>query len=69
MDHEDDQLRNLPESFQHNGEDQEAKVLASPTTRFSSQIVGGVDDLIELTHLHEPANLHALQLRYDADMI
>jgi myosin-5 len=28
-----------------------------------------VDDLIELTHLHEPAILHALRLRYDADII
>jgi myosin-5 len=31
--------------------------------------VGGVDDLIGLTHLHEPAILHALRLRYDADII
>ena len=33
--------------------------------------VGGVqdDDLIGLTHLHEPAILHALRLRYDADVI
>lgn len=33
------------------------------------QVVGGVDDLIGLTHLHEPAILHALRLRYDADII
>lgn len=33
------------------------------------QIVGGVDDLIGLTHLHEPAILHALRLRYDSDII
>jgi len=33
------------------------------------QIVGGVDDLIGLTHLHEPAILHALRLRYDSDVI
>lgn len=33
------------------------------------RIVGGVDDLIGLTHLHEPAILHALRLRYDADII
>ena len=32
-------------------------------------IVGGVDDLIGLTHLHEPAILHALRLRYDSDII
>lgn len=29
----------------------------------------GVDDLINLTHLHEPAILHALCLRYSADEI
>jgi len=29
----------------------------------------GVDDLIGLTHLHEPAILHALRLRYDSDVI
>lgn len=32
-------------------------------------MAGGVDDLIGLTHLHEPAILHALRLRYDADII
>lgn len=32
-------------------------------------VAGGVDDLIGLTHLHEPAILHALRLRYDADII
>jgi len=31
--------------------------------------VGGVHDLIGLTHLHEPAILHALRLRYDSDII
>ena len=30
---------------------------------------GRDDDLIGLTHLHEPAILHALRLRYDADVI
>jgi len=35
----------------------------------STQIIGGVDDLIGLTHLHEPAILHALRLRYDSDVI
>ncbi|KAL9185574.1 hypothetical protein ACHAXT_003351 [Thalassiosira profunda] len=34
-----------------------------------AHIVGGVDDLIGLTHLHEPAILHALRLRYDSDII
>ena len=33
------------------------------------RIVGGVNDLIGLTHLHEPSILHALRLRYDADII
>lgn len=32
-------------------------------------VVGGVDDLIGLTHLHEPAILHALLLRYEDDII
>ena len=35
----------------------------------ASVIVGGVDDLIGLPHLHEPAILHALRLRYDSDII
>ncbi|KAL7538332.1 hypothetical protein ACHAWF_006065 [Thalassiosira exigua] len=35
----------------------------------SSHAVGGTDDLIGLTHLHEPAILHALRVRYDADVI
>ena len=35
----------------------------------TQQVVGGVDDLIGLTHLHEPAILHALRLRYDSDVI
>ena len=51
------------------GEDREAHVIASPSTVNSGDIVGGVDDLIGLTHLHEPAILHALRLRYDADII
>lgn len=68
-DHDDIKLRNLPTSFQLSGEDPEAGVIASPSTKVNSSIVGGVDDLIELTHLHEPAILHALRLRYDADVI
>lgn len=68
-DHDDIKLRNLPTSFQLSGEDPEAGVLASPSTRLNSEVVGGVDDLIELTHLHEPAILHALRLRYDSDVI
>jgi len=68
-DHDDVKLRNLPSSFQASGGDPEAGVLASPSTRVASEVVGGVDDLIELTHLHEPAILHALRLRYDSDII
>jgi myosin-5 len=68
-DHDDIKLRNLPTSYQLSGDDPEAGVIASPSTRVDSSIVGGVDDLIELTHLHEPAILHALRLRYDADII
>jgi myosin-5 len=68
-DHDDIKLRNLPSSFQMSGEDPQAGVLTSPSTRIKNQIVGGVDDLIELTHLHEPAILHALRLRYDSNII
>jgi myosin V len=68
-DHADIKLRNLPSSYRFSGEDQEAQVLASPSSKVDSNIVGGVDDLIELTHLHEPAILHALRLRYDSDII
>jgi myosin heavy subunit len=68
-DHDDIKLRNLPASFHLAGEDPEAGVITSPSTHTDSGVVGGVDDLIELTHLHEPAILHALRLRYDADII
>lgn len=68
-DHEDIKLRNLPASFHLSGEDPEAGVIASPSVYNDATIVGGVDDLIGLTHLHEPAILHALRLRYDADII
>jgi myosin-5 len=68
-DHDDIKLRNLPTSFHLSGEDPEAGVVASPSTHTDAGVVGGVDDLIGLTHLHEPAILHALRLRYDADII
>jgi myosin heavy subunit len=68
-DHDDIKLRNLPNSFHFSGEDPEAGVVASPSVHNDAAIVGGVDDLIALTHLHEPAILHALRLRYDADII
>jgi len=35
----------------------------------TSTVVGGVDDLIGLMHLHEPAILHSLRIRYDKDII
>ena len=68
-DHNDIKLRNLPTSYQLCGRDTEAGVIASPSTMVDSSVVGGVHDLIGLTHLHEPAILHALRLRYDADII
>jgi myosin heavy subunit len=68
-DHDDIKLRNLPNSFHLSGEDSEAGVLISPSNHVDSDVVGGVNDLIGLTHLHEPAILHALRLRYDADII
>eukprot|EP00584_Thalassiosira_punctigera_P000378 CAMPEP_0172539274 /NCGR_PEP_ID=MMETSP1067-20121228/10496_1 /TAXON_ID=265564 ORGANISM="Thalassiosira punctigera, Strain Tpunct2005C2" /NCGR_SAMPLE_ID=MMETSP1067 /ASSEMBLY_ACC=CAM_ASM_000444 /LENGTH=2104 /DNA_ID=CAMNT_0013324925 /DNA_START=492 /DNA_END=6806 /DNA_ORIENTATION=- len=68
-DHPDIKLRNLPTSYQLTGGDPEANVVASPSTLNSPLVVGGVHDLIGLTHLHEPAILHALRLRYDADII
>ena len=43
--------------------------VGQPPTNINDTITGGVDDLIGLTHLHEPAILHALRLRYDADII
>lgn len=43
--------------------------VGQPATKINDKVTGGVDDLIGLTHLHEPAILHALRLRYDADII
>ncbi len=73
-DHEDIKLRNLPRSYQMNGQEispEKKNGRGSPSSVSSedSVVVGGVDDLIGLTHLHEPAILHALRLRYDADII
>ena len=68
-DHPDIKLRNLPTSHSNSGGDTEASVIASPSTQLDSSVVGGVHDLIGLTHLHEPAILHALRLRYDSDII
>ena len=46
-------------------------MMGSPSSTRSEDedVVGGVDDLIGLTHLHEPAILHALRLRYNEDII
>lgn len=68
-DHPNIKLRNLPTSFQFSGKDPEAGVISSPNTHITPSVVGGVHDLIGLTHLHEPAILHALRLRYDSDII
>ena len=62
--HSDIKLRNLPSSF--------LEEIDGPNTFTASSSdapVGGVHDLIGLTHLHEPAILHALRLRYDSDII
>jgi myosin-5 len=65
-DHDDIKLRNLPQSHES------AHLVdgnTSPSTHIHPTVVGGVDDLIGLTHLHEPAILHALRLRYDSNII
>eukprot|EP00536_Pseudo-nitzschia_multiseries_P014331 jgi/Psemu1/320638/estExt_fgenesh1_pm.C_6860001 len=80
-DHSDIKLRNLPSTFLddlgnsssriNNNDNSEMMVRGSgrPSLNGRSMPVGGVDDLIGLTHLHEPAILHALRLRYDSDII
>ena len=80
-DHQDIKLRNLPRSYQIQ---LAKKNLSSPVSNShgnshdndnsnsnsdEEMIVGGVNDLIGLTHLHEPAILHALRLRYNSDII
>jgi myosin-5 len=78
--HEDIKLRNLSRSFLLKDELATGSGGGSPMSRSSPSdsnnsntdedlIVGGVHDLIGLTHLHEPAILHALRLRYDSDII
>ena len=68
-DHNDIKLRNKLSDYKSAGADKEAGVVASPVTITQSNVVGGVNDLIGLTHLHEPAILHALRLRYGEDII
>jgi myosin heavy subunit len=43
--------------------------LANVTGQASVEASSEVEDLTVLTHLHEPEILHALQLRYDCDLI
>lgn len=77
-DHPDVKLRNMPASnsssaiFRSRGSPKGHDpngVAGEPPTLILDTITGGVDDLIGLTHLHEPAILHALRLRYTADII
>lgn len=74
-DHKDIKLRNLSRSYQLNGAEEsphQGGAFRSPSSTIGIEddlVVGGVDDLIGLTHLHEPAILHALRLRYDSDII
>jgi myosin-5 len=74
-DHKDIKLRNLSRSYQLNGGEEHLhhgsgyRSPSSVSGQEADLVVGGVDDLIGLTHLHEPAILHALRLRYDADII
>ena len=71
-DHDDIKLRNLSRSYQLKSSDPFNSIVRFLTSRSSGvddTPVGGVDDLIGLTHLHEPAILHALLLRYKSDII
>lgn len=36
---------------------------------YTAEGLVGLDDLTQLTHLHEPAVLHSLQMRFDTDKI
>ena len=80
-DHNGIKLRNLPSSFLDemaggsSSSSSGSRAMMSPQSHRSRSSskgdtpVGGVDDLIGLTHLHEPAILHALRVRYDSDVI
>jgi len=69
--HDDIKLRNLSRAYQL--KEEEGLITNSPeglnVDVDDDSIVGGVNDLIGLTHLHEPAILHALRLRYASDII
>ena len=70
-DHDDIKLRNMPRDAAVNevgGNNDNMSITSSPSMK-ECEVVGGVDDLIGLTHLNEPAILHALRVRYDSDII
>ena len=73
--HPDIKLRNIPMAQYGPSASSSASSLPQSTTTaaltmmIQDTVTGGVDDLIGLTHLHEPAILHAIRLRYDADII
>ena len=62
---EEVKLRNLGDEDAENGLNSSTR--SSPNSR--EEPIGLVNDLIHLTHLHEPAILHSLRLRYDGDVI
>lgn len=47
----------------------DTSIVASEKENASSKKTHEVDDLISLTHLHEPAILHALEMRFGHDII
>ena len=78
--HPDIKLRNLPSRPTSSGGPNSLNapgLLRTPSTAAITpggsstrgSVVGGVHDLIALPHLHEPAILHALRLRYDSNII
>lgn len=72
-DHDDVKLRNLGVEDGENNTGGGTLAMHSPAgTRDvveGAATPGLVHDLIHLTHLHEPAILHSLRLRYDQDVI
>ncbi|KAL7521135.1 hypothetical protein ACHAWX_005834, partial [Stephanocyclus meneghinianus] len=74
-DHDDVKLRNLRSEDENSASGASNNSLALSITANGGKTSGGsepiglVHDLIHLTHLHEPAILHSLRLRYDADVI
>ena len=69
VDHNDIKLRNKDFETRSASMDRDTGVIASPGSLVDPNIIGGVNDLIGLTHLHEPSILHALRLRYNHDII